>query len=223
LAIVAVMLAVPAVANAQATLIVDPVKPCYREQQFVFLKGSGFSPNEVVSFTRDGNPVPAEPPIRADSSGGIFPQLKLPGLLSGQRRLTYVATDSTNPTLTAQVSLLVTATDVVLRPEGGAPDRLLTINARGFFHGTTLYAHVVRTGRRPGPARNLRIGRIKGPCKQVQARRRLFSHGTAPGKYRIQFDTFRRFKAKRKIETDFVVTVFRKAGTARASALNPAR
>ena len=216
----AVPLAAPAGAAAQATLAVDEVAPCYREQSTVHLVGGGFTQNGQVVFTRDGSPI--GDPIQATAAGELFPQLILPGLVAGQQRLTYVATDQTNPALTAQVSLLVTATDVRLRPEGGAPHRLLTINARGFFEGSTLFAHVVRTGRRAGKPRNLRIGRVKGSCKQVEARKRLFSKGTDPGKYRVQFDTFRRFKSTRTIESEFIVTVFRSAGTARASALSPA-
>lgn len=212
----AVTLAVPAAAAAQATLTVDEAAPCYREQSTVHLLGGGFTQNGEVVFTRDGSPI--GDPIVANPSGQLFPQLILPGLVAGQKRLTYVATDRTNPALTAQVSLLVSATDVGLRPEGGPPHRLLTINARGFFGGTTLYAHVVRTGRRPGRARNLRIGRVKGTCKQVEVRKRLFPRGTAPSKYRVQFDTFRRFKSKRTVETEFIVTVFRTAGAARATA-----
>ncbi|MEA2401379.1 MAG: hypothetical protein QOK00_1782 [Thermoleophilaceae bacterium] len=216
------LLAVPTAAAAQATLTVDPVAPCYREQQSVFLRGTGFSPNAIVNFTRDGNPVTADPPIMADPSGAIFPKLDLPGLLSGQRQLTYVATDSTNPTLTAQVSLLVTATDATLRPTGGPPNRLLTIRGRGFFGGKTLYAHVVRTGRRLGKVRNLRIGAVKGACKLVATRKRLFSRDVRPGKYRVQFDTFRRYKSKRTVETEFIITLYPRAGTARAAAVSPA-
>ena len=217
LAIVAAMLAVPATAAGQAALIVDPVAPCYRERSIVHLPGTGFTPNRPVVFVRDGSQI--DDPINANPSGTLVAQLRLPGLVSGQRRLTYVATDSVNPALTAQVSLLVTATDVVLRPEAGAPHRMLTIQARGFFDGKTLYAHVIRAGRRPGRPRNMRIGQVKGACKQVAARKRLFARGTPPGKYRVQFDTFRRFKAKRTVETEFVVTVFRAAGTARANPL----
>ena len=207
---------------AQASLSVDEAGPCYREQSTVHLLGDGFTQNGQVVFTRDGTPI--GDPIRASAAGELFPRLILPGLVSGQTRLTYVATDQTNPALTAQVSLLVTATDVGLRPEGGAPHRLLTINARGFFGGSTLYAHVVRTGRHPGKARNLRIGRTRGSCKQVEARKRLFSKGTPPGKYRVQFDTFRRYESKREVKTQFIVTVFRTAGAAGATAsgLSPA-
>lgn len=224
LAIAAVTLAVPAAAAAAPTLDADPSARCYREQSTVQLNGDGFTPNGVVQFTRDGTPLgdPGDP-ITADGGGQLVGlQLILPGLVSGQRELTYVATDQTNATLSADVSVLVTATDVDLKPAGGAPNRLLTISARGFFGGRTLYAHIVRTGKRPGPARNMRIGRVKGACKKVTARKRLFFRNTAPGHYRVQFDTFRRYRAKRDVSTDFTVTVFRRAGTARASGLSPA-
>ena len=218
LAIAAVTLALPPAAAAEATLGVDPVAPCYREQSIVHLPGDGFTPSGGVVFTRDGTPLGNVP---ADGGGQLFPRLTLPGLVSGQRRLTYVATDQTDTALRAQVSVLVTATDVTLKPAGGSPNRRLRISARGFFGGRTLYAHVVRRGKRPGRARNMRIGSIKGSCKKVTAHRRLFFRDTSPGHYRVQFDTFRRYKANRSVETDFTVTVYRRAGTARASSLSP--
>jgi hypothetical protein len=223
LAIAAAMLAVPSAAGAEATLGVDPSAHCYRERSTVFLTGAGFTPNGAVEFTRDGTPlVDPDGPIVADASGLVSPRLILPGLVSGQRQLTYVATDTTDNALTTQVSLLVTATDVTLTPSGGAPNRLLRIRARGFFGGRTLYAHVVRTGKHPGKARNMRIGAVEGSCKRATARKRLFFHDTAPGHYRVQFDTFRRYEAKRKVRTNFTVTVYRRAGTARATGLSPA-
>ena len=221
LAIAAVTLAGPPAAAAEATLGVDPVAPCYRELSVVHLPGDGFTPSGDVVFTRDGTPL--GDPVVADGGGQLVDvALRLPGLVSDQLRLTYVATDQTDTSLTARVSLLVTATDVVLKPKRGPPNRLLKISARGFFGGRTLYAHVVRTGKRAGRARNMRIGRIKGSCKTVTARKRLFFQHTSPGHYRVQFDTFRRYKAKRTVETNFTVTVYRRAGTARATGLSPA-
>jgi hypothetical protein len=224
LAIAAAMLAVPSAAAAEATLGVDPSVRCYRERMAVYLPGAGFTPNGAVEFSRDGTPlVDPDGPIVADASGQVSPRLILPGLVSGQRRLTYIATDKIDNTLTTQVSLLVTATDVTLTPSGGAPNRLLTIRARGFFSSRrTLYAHVVRTGKHPGRARNMRIAAIHGSCRKATARKRLFFRDTAPGHYRVQFDTFRRYEAKRRVKTNFTVTVYRRAGTARATGLSPA-
>jgi hypothetical protein len=205
-ALAAAALAAPAAASA-ASLEVDPVKSCYREQQTVFLMAKGYTPNGFVDFTRDGNVIER---LQADGSGAISGNLTLPGLLSGRRRLTYVATDAADPSLTAQVTLLTTATDVRVRPMSGAANRLLKISGRGFFGGRTLWAHVVRLGRGAHAAavRTLRIGHVRGACRKAEARRRLFPGGASPGRYRIQFDTFRRYKANRKVEyDDLIVTI----------------
>src|SRR3954466_1487030 len=107
------MLAVPSAAAAEATLGVDPGPSCYRGQSGVFLPGAGFTPSGAVVFTRDGTPL--GDPVVADGGGQLFPRLPLPALVSGQRPLTYLATDQTDTALAAQVSVLVTATDVTLK------------------------------------------------------------------------------------------------------------
>lgn len=200
-AIASVALAAPATASA-ATLTVDPVRPCYLEQQQVFLVAEGYTPNGKVDFTRDGNLVAT---LDANAAGQIQGNLMLPGIIKGQRTLTYVATDQTDPARTAQASLLTTAVDVRVTPKTGPPNRLLRIRARGFRGGSTLWAHV-RRKKRPGGGpvrvRTVRIGRVQSPCWTANVRRRLFRRGTAAGSYRVQFDTFRRYKPNRRIEYD---------------------
>ena len=155
-------------------------------------------------------------PFDANAAGQIQGDLKLPGLIMGQRPLTYVATDQTDPARTAQVTLSTTAIDVRVSPDTGPPNRRLTIKARGFEGGRTLWAHVRRVKRRGGGpvrARTVRIGRVKAPCWRVRARKRLFRRGTAAGSYRVQFDTFRRYKPNRKVEYDeLFVTISRASG-----------
>jgi hypothetical protein len=208
-AIASVSVAAPATASA-ATLSVDPVRPCYLEQDQVFLLAEGYTPNGRVDFTRDGNLVAS---VETDASGTFQGNLRLPGLIMGQRPLTYVATDQSNPALTAQVSLLTTAVDVRVTPKNGPPNRLLRIRARGFRGGSTVWAHVRRGKRRGGGpvrTRTVRIGRVRSPCWTANVRRRLFRRGTAAGRYRVQFDTFRRYKPKRKVEYDeLFVTITR--------------
>jgi hypothetical protein len=200
-AIASVALAAPATASA-ATLTVDPVRSCYLEQDQVFLIAEGYTPNGMVDFTRDGNLVES---VQTDGVGTFQGTLTLPGLIMGQRPLTYVATDKADPTRTAQVTLLTTAVDVRVAPRGGPPNRLLRIRARGFSGGGTLWAHVRRVKRRGGGpvrTRTVRIGRVRGPCWTANVRRRLFRRNTAAGRYRVQFDTFRRYKPNRRIEYD---------------------
>jgi hypothetical protein len=209
LATATAVLAGPSVASA-ATLAADPDRPCYREQEELLLPGKGFTPNTQVDFSRDGMPLKLrdDKPIVSDPAGAIGPILTLPERLKGQRRYKYLATDTADPTNTAALRLLVTATDVSLKPERGRPERLLRVGARGFFGGgKSLWAHVKRKG--GGRARNARIGRIKGPCKKVKAKRRLFPPGAASGTYRVQFDAFRRYRKKRVYKSLFNVTIFR--------------
>jgi hypothetical protein len=211
-----VTLAATSLAQA-ATLVADPDLSCYPEGFQVFLPGEGFTPNAQVNFTRDGQLLPANPPILADQTGAISANLTLPGLLKGQDTLDYVAIDSADPANTAALSLLVTATDVGLKPEQGRPERLLRIRARGFFDGgKTLWAHIVRRG--SNRSRNARIGRVKGPCKKVKAKRRLFSEGAPAGIYRVQFDAFKRYRKKRDYKRTYKVTITRTIRPAIASA-----
>jgi hypothetical protein len=210
-----VALAAPTAASA-ATLVVDPARPCYRELQQVMLIAQGYTPNGFVDFTRDGRLVER---LQADPSGTISANLTLPGLLSGESPLTYVATDAADPARTAQTTLLTTATDVRVGPARGAPNRRLTIAGRGFFGGQTVWAHVTRMGRRGGArARTVRIGRVQGACRRVRARKRLFRRSPAPGRYRVQFDTFRRYRARRVVEYDDLTVTILGPGATRASA-----
>ena len=205
-AIASVAFAAPATASA-ATLTVDPVRACYLEQDRVFLFAQGYTPNGRVDFTRDGILVET---LVANPAGEIQATLRLPGLIMRQRPLTYVATDQSNPALTAQVSLLTTAVDVRVTPKNGPPNRLLRIRARGFRSGSTLWAHVRRRGSGPVRVRTLRIGRLRSPCWTANLRKRLFRRGTAAGRYRVQFDTFRRYKPNRTVEyDDLFVTITR--------------
>jgi hypothetical protein len=196
-AIAALAIASPAGASA-ARLQVDPVWKCYREGQTVSLPGTGFTPNGLVEISRRDRSLGQ---LRADGVGAFQGTLRLPGLVKGQRRFRYVATDKSDPQLTAQVTVRVTSTDVFVRPMRGAPDRRLTINGRGFFGGETLWAHIRRA--RPGArARTVRVGEVKGACRTVRGTKRLFRATTSPGTYRVQFDTFRRYRPRRHIEYD---------------------
>jgi hypothetical protein len=216
LAAVTVALGAPGPASA-ASLAVDPKDRCYREGRTVGFVAHGYTANGFVDFTRDGQLVKQ---LQADPSGSISGNLRLPPLGQGQRRLTYVATDAANPALSADVTVLASATDVRVKPRGGAANRLLTIDARGFFGGRTLWAHVRRVRRDRGTnaasvhVRTVKIGRLEGACRRIEARKRLFRRGTAPGRYRVQFDAFRTYRPRRPVEYDdlFVNILSRASG-----------
>jgi hypothetical protein len=214
-AAVTIALAASSMAHA-AEFVAEPVQRCYAERSTVDLLGEGFTPNARIDFSRDGTPLAVDPPIEADAAGQVSVLLTLRGVLDGQQVFTYVGTDSANPTNKAPIRLLTSAVDVDLKPEAGKPERVYTIRARGFFGGgNTLWAHIKR---RPGRGvRNVKIGRIEKACKKVLAKKRLFPASAASGKYRVQFDTFRRFKRKREYTSIYNVTISRTVRPAFAS------
>jgi hypothetical protein len=204
LAAVATALTVPATASA-ATLTVDPALPCYGSGHSVNLIGTGFSPNltDGIAVTKDGESIGS---LSTDASGAFNGSLRL-GQRNGRRTSTYMATDTTNPTLTASTQITVSEADVTLRPKSGSPGRRVRIKAVGFTAngGKRLWAHVTRNGK----TRNLPVGRLTGACKGLTKKRRLLRRGSPVGVYIVQFDAFRNYKERRAQSVGFTITVRR--------------
>jgi hypothetical protein len=191
LATAAVALIAPAAASAQATLTTSPDQPCFGSGDRVNFSGTGFTPGGIVDFTRDGEPVDANPPITALPNGTVNAGLTVFND-SGVEQRSYAATDRTNPAITAAAPVRVSELDVDMRPLSGAPTRPRRIAAVGFTAGQTLWAHIVFRGK----VRNLRIGALKGACRNLTARKRLFGSNPAFGRHLIHFDTSRRFRRR---------------------------
>lgn len=200
------LLAVGTAASAAqaASLQVTPSQPCYPAGSELQMVGTGYTPNGAVNITSDGTPIGN---ASTDFTGAFGVELTV-GLAAGvnDKVKTYAATDQVNPSITASVPLRITATDVVVSPKSGKPGRRFRIRARGFFTGPRLYAHV-RKGRRY--RKNVKIGRLKGACHKLRARKRLIKRGGGTGTYRIQFDTKRRYSSKTAVRVRYQVVVFR--------------
>lgn len=204
LAIVATGLAVPATASA-AELKVEPQQPCYGSGQSVNLLGTGFTPNlnAGIAVTRDSEPIGS---LSTDALGAFNGSLRL-GQRNGRRTSTYTATDTSNPTLSALTQITVSEADVGLRPKSGAPGRRVRIKAVGFTAngGKRLWAHVTRNNR----TRHMRIGTLKGACKSLTKKRRLLPRGAPVGVYIVQFDAYKKYRARRAQSVGFTITVRR--------------
>ena len=202
LAVVAglVALAAPASASA-ASLTVTPQKRCYSSGEAVNLLGTGFSPLGSASVTRDGAALGA---LNTDGNGAFNGILTL-AQSSGKRTKTYTATDDSGSTLSASAQITVSSVRVNLSPANGAPGRRMSIDAHGFTTGKTLWAHVVR-GR---SKRTVKIGGLSGACGRLKTHKRLLPQNAAVGVYTIQFDTFRRYRAKRAVRDRYAITVAR--------------
>ena len=194
-------LAAPAGASA-ASLSILPEKRCYSHRESVNLIGSGFGPAGSVSITRDdGKRLGA---LGTDAFGAFTGILSL-GQTAGRQTKTYTATDRATSSLTASDQITVSAVRVGLRPNNGAPGRVMRITARGFTTGDTLWAHVIHGKSK----RHLKIGELKGACGGLQTRRRLLPRNAALGVHRIQFDTFRTYLAGRDVRVTSTIAVSR--------------
>ena len=199
-AVALVTLAAPSVADA-ASLTIKPAKPCYRSGENVNFVGEGFTPSSSANLTRDGTFVS---PIPTDSSGRFDASLRLRQDEGTQIR-TYKATDANDTSLSASVPVTVSAVAVRLTPSTGSVSRRFRIRARGFTTGRTLWAHVIHKRSK----RHLRIGRLRGACHDLSTRRRLLPRNARLGRHRIQFDTFRRYRANREVKTFYTINVVR--------------
>ena len=213
--VLAVVAAVFAPSASGATLGFE--RSCFRPGTTATLSGTGYTPNGAVAIGRDGSVVGA---TTADGTGAFGVRFTTPSQSSGSRVYDWAAVDVTNTAIAAATQVRITALNVSIRPRSGSPSRLRRIGARGFIGGPTLYSHA-RRGRRYKV--NVRIGRLRGPCAKLTARKRLLRRGTSPGTYRVQFDARRRYRrcsgaTANRACVVFRVTVFRTFGSSSASA-----
>ena len=164
--------------------------------------GSGFSPNGKVSIARDGQTL--EPLLISNPVGRLHSESSaLPAIGQGQPDLHGHRHDGHDGR--RDPAVLVIAPSVNIRPADLDVGLRARIGANGFATGKTLYAHIFRTADKDGKRltgqkpRNLRIGRLKGRCGKLLARKKLFSKRAPLGDYTIQFDTFRRYDEDRPV------------------------
>jgi hypothetical protein len=201
LASLVAVLVLPGAAGA-ATVLVSPTKACYRSGESLLIGGTQYTPNSSVRITSDGASIGS---VSTDQNGAFRGTLRV-GQRRGERTKTYTGTDASNPSNAASATLRVTALDVTVRPRAGRPGRRVRVRARGFTTGRRLYAHVVRGRYR----RNVAIGRLRGACRRLSTRRRIFSRGTRPGTYTVQFDTRRRYSRRTAVRLRYNVVIFRR-------------
>ena len=193
-----VALAVPAAAPA-ASLSVD--RSCYGQGEQVKFSGGGYTANGPVALSVGGQQLGIS---TANAVGEIAVSIPAPSIKGKQRTDKFVATDQTNLSLTATTPVKLTSLNVKVTPKNGNPAKAKRIVARGFTTGKTLWAHV----RRGSSRRNVKVGKLKGACKTLDVKRKLFLDNAKSGVYNVQFDTKRTYSAKTAPQVAFLVTVF---------------
>jgi hypothetical protein len=194
----AIALAAPAAAPA-ASLSVN--KSCYGAGEQVKFSGGGYTASGPVSLSVSGQQLGV---TNANPIGEIAAGIPAPSIKGKQRTDVFTATDQTNLALTATVPVKLTSLNVKVTPKNGDPSKAKRIVARGFTTGKVLYAHV----RRGSSKRNVKVGKLKGACKTLSAKRKLFLANAKAGVYNVQFDTKRTYSSKTAPQVSFLVTVF---------------
>ena len=171
--------------------------------------GGGYTPNNFVDFTIDGQPLG---PLPTDAAGSLAGRITLGGL-KGVKTHVIRAVDEANPALTAQTSFLGTTRQVSVNPQHARAGKKLRLKGYGFLKpGKKAYMHV----RGHGLSTDTRVGNPKGPCGTWSARRSIVPATAAAGVYRVQFDQKKRFSKKTKPRVRGTMTVTRTFSSAGA-------
>ncbi len=200
-AVTAVALIAPANSLA-AALAVLPTKSCYGSGEEVTLFGTGFTPNSSAAVAIDGKQLDFAP---SDAEGVIRGKLTL-GSIRGERNRVLTAVDQANQANVGVAPLHASGVAVSVKPRRAGPGKRVRVKAYGFTGSRRLYAHV----RRGRFRRNVELGRLKGSCRKLSRRIKIFSRGTSPGIYIVQFDGKRRYSKKTVPAITYRVTIFRR-------------
>lgn len=181
LAMLAALAATPTIASAQyVTLTAD--RPCYGANQIISLTGYGFTPDQDVALSVEGQQIGIG---LADYDGLFTATMRAPAIPLPVLPLRFTATDMTYRLNRASTTVRLASLGVAVTPRTGDPSRVRRIRARGFFGGDVLYAHISRRNHR----RDVRLGALSGACRSLDVKRRLFPPGVDTGAYRLRFDT----------------------------------
>jgi hypothetical protein len=197
----ALLAAVPAAASA-AQIQTD--LDCYQDGVgTVAVSGNGFEPNQPYQVTLDGRPLPTNGNDTTDAAGGISGSFPAPEL-DKTRVHTYTLgiVQGANAS-TTQFS--VTRFDADFTPGSGNPKTLrvrFKIDGFGLMSADpVVYLHYVRPSGKL--KRTVRLGKSHGVCGQIKqtSRRKLFPFHAERGKWRLQFDTHKRYRKGKKSST----------------------
>lgn len=204
------MLAVTPTALAQNVML-EADRGCYRAGQVITLTGYGFTPDGDVALSAEGQQLGIG---LADYDGIFSASLRAPSIPFAALGLRFTATDQTYLLNRATTVVRLTSLGVLVTPPTGDPARVRRIRARGFFGGRALYAHIRRGDR----ARTMRVGRLRGACRTLNVKRRLFPRTVDPGSYTLRFDTNRRPAQPAGPSVTYAVRIAARGGRARATA-----
>ena len=189
----AVALAIAAPAIAQGAVL-QPLKRCYvsvdeEVRERIAVSGTGFTPGVPVEIRLDGKAVGG---AAAADDGSLGPlEIKAPYHEAGVDDFVLEAVERDNPANSVRLVSRVAALDVEPRPVPFRPRQRIRWVGRGFTGPGKVFAHYTFRG---AHRRTVALGRARGACGRVRAKRRQFPFKPDVGTWQIRFDQQRRYR-----------------------------
>lgn len=199
------LLSLPVAAQAAS---LRPLESCFFHATQAQVAASGFAPASRLELTFDGSPLGA---VTTDERGDVRITINLSELEPdvGQRSLVLRASDGSGTT--AATRLRVTRRRAVFAEPTTTTDvRTWKASFRlfGFGSGRAFLHYVSPKGRH---VKTVRLGALRGPCGRLAARKRRVLPVAHPeyGRWKLQFDTRRRYHRKTRNRRVVPVRVYR--------------
>jgi hypothetical protein len=192
--------ALPVAAAGRPSLHVD--HRCYTVGDPVHVTGSGFPQSSSVAFTLLGKPYGA---AVTDAKGRLLAENGIAPSIAQPFRQVRLRARSAGATATTRFS--ITRLTVAIRPRRvESPTDVVTFRARGFARGRRLYLHYITP--RGHALKPRRLGRTRQPCGTRTAKAPLIdSPDPRTGRWRLQFDTHRKYSSKTRPRVRLAVRV----------------
>jgi hypothetical protein len=200
----AALLALPAAAHA-ATL--EAARSCYPVGGDAVITGSGFAPESSMTFTVNGNPLPAN--VSSDEAGDVRVTYRNLPRTNTERRLVIRATDSEGTSAKAPV-YVTRELRVTADPDSSPNVRTwrAVFSLWGFGRGRAYIHYLNPKGKLK---KTVRLGRLIGPCGRLRSTKRRVMPFRDPafGYWHLQFDTRARYSKNTVRKRVIPVRVYR--------------
>jgi hypothetical protein len=168
--------------------------------------GSGFTAGDSIALSAgDANGT-----ATVEAAGTFSVSMRAPTLTTfgaGAKKFTLTASDQTSGSGAASTSFWVANLAFTTKPTVAKPSKVVHFSFSGFRPGKVVYGHYLR-GRKVVATH--RFGRAKGICGLLKANARLFPvQNPLSGKYKVQIDDSRGYRAKSLPRVDSSVTIAR--------------
>lgn len=178
-------------APAQATVTMDPLKPCYvsdgdlpTQRERIDVHATGFAPLAALTLQIDGN---TEATGTSGAFGEVTASVSAPFEELNEHVFTLLLVENQNPNNFATATARVTNLAVTLRPRQAQPSRRVRFSGRGFTAAAPVYGHYVFGGKLRKTVRFVESSHL--PCGTFHARgRQIPVKHPSVGQWTLQVD-----------------------------------